>query len=94
MKFILATTVLLAGAALVTGCKSDDSSMQSTHNGVSMGVVNSRCACGSTVDANVKPASSAGQKVGFCSDDCATAWNKLSVEKQEQFVQVNTDGNY
>ncbi|MCA9296125.1 MAG: hypothetical protein KC983_06395 [Phycisphaerales bacterium] len=94
MKSILATTVILAGAALITGCKSDDASMHASHNGVSMGVVNSRCACGATVDPDVHTATLNGQKVGFCSNDCAAAWNKLSTEKQQQFVQVNTEGNY
>ncbi|MEM7230136.1 MAG: hypothetical protein AAF432_15120 [Planctomycetota bacterium] len=98
MKSMLMTTVLLAGAVVLTGCESDEAATsQAMLNGdsVNLGVVNDTCisgggdhVCDGTIDPSVGSVVVDGQRIGFGSQECRDYFETMPDSQRQKFVQA------
>ena len=84
----MCTLAVVAGAAALAACESDNSGDASTRAGVNMGAINDTCPImtGNEVDPNATMADFEGTKVGFCCNGCISKWNTMSYAQKKQFL--------
>jgi len=85
------TFTLILSAALLAGCNyspKNDSSPRAN-----MGVVNSTCPFSGRPVAGGPVENYDGTQVGLCCNGCAAAWNRMTPEKKQEYIdsQVKTN---